>query len=132
MVEFKDGAVKAQLGTPDMKIPIQYALDYPKRAFLEGKRLDFARMSHITVETPDLDVFKGLRLAYEVGIKGGNAPTVFNAADECAVARFLERKIGYTEITDWIETALSEVPFIENPTFEQVLETEKLVGEVLL
>lgn len=132
MVEFEDGAVKAQLGTPDMKIPIQYALDYPKRAFLAGKRLEFDKICSITFEKPDLAVFRGLRIAYEVGRKGGNAPTVFNAANECAVAAFLDRKLPYLEIPAWIEKALDKVPFIENPSLEEVFATEQAVREVLL
>ena len=132
MVEFADGGIKAQLGTPDMHLPIQYALDYPKRTFLKGERLDFGKIHEITFEKPDLAVFRGLRLAYEVGRRGGNAPTVFNAANECAVDAFLNRKIPYLAIPEWIEKALSEVPFIVSPTFEEVLMTEQSVKEVLL
>lgn len=131
MVEFEDGAVKAQLGTPDMKLPIQYALYYPERRYLPGKRLDFKTMTAISVEAPDTDVFEGLKLAYEAGRKGGNAPTVFNAANEYAVAQFLDRKIGYTDIYRLIKKAYDTVPFIADPTLEEILETEQKTYEVL-
>lgn len=92
MVEYKDGAVIAQLGTPDMKLPIQYALFYPERRYMPGDRLDFTKLSSIVIETPDMDTFLGLRYAYEaIGI-GGSMPTVFNAANEYAVKQFLDRK----------------------------------------
>ena len=94
MVEYEDRAVIAQLGTPDMKLPIQYALYYPERRFLPGERLDFYKLSQITFEQPDMETFYGLRLAIEAGKKGGSLPTVFNAANERAVAMFLDRKIG--------------------------------------
>lgn len=129
MVEFEDGAVKAQLGTPDMKIPIQYAVDYPKRNPLPGKRLDFSALSALHFEKPDTEVFRGLKLAYEVGVKGGNAPTVYNAADESAVRDFLSGKLSYLGIYDRIEEALSRIAFIEDPTIEEVLGTERLVQE---
>ncbi len=131
MVEFEDGAVKAQLGTPDMKLPIQYALYYPERRFLPGKRLDFKTMTAITVESPDTEVFEGLKLAYEAGRRGGNAPTVFNAANEFAVQKFLDREIGYTDIYRLIKKAYDTVPFIEDPTLEEILETEQKTYEVL-
>ena len=131
MVEFEDGAVKAQLGTPDMKLPIQYALYYPERRYLPGKRLDFTAMTGITIDRPDTEVFEGLKLAYEAGRKGGNAPTVFNAANEFAVAQFLDRKIGYTDIYRLIKKAYDTVPFIADPTLEEILETEQKTYEVL-
>lgn len=124
MIEFKDGAVMAQLGTPDMKLPIQYALYYPERRYLPGKRLDFSQLGSITFEAPDTENFRGLKLAYEAGRAGGNRPVVFNAANERAVRLFLDRKIGFLEITDVIEEALGAVPDQENPTLEQILSAE--------
>ena len=131
MVEFEDGAVKAQLGTPDMKLPIQYALYYPERRYLKGERLDFSKIASITLEKPDLEVFEGLKLAYEVGRKGGNAPTVFNAANEYAVAKFLNREIGYLDIIELIKQALASVPFREAPDLPDILRTEQETYEVL-
>ncbi len=131
MVEFEDGAVMAQLGTPDMKLPIQYALYYPERRFLPGKRLDFSSIGQITVEKPDPEVFEALKIAYAVGKKGGNAPTVFNAANEWAVARFLKNKISYMGILEAIHTALDKVPFIDHPSLTEILSTEQTVYEVL-
>ena len=129
MVEFKDGAVMAQLGTPDMKLPIQYALCYPERRTLEGERLDFWKLQEITFEKPDLDTFQGLALAYEAGSAGGSMPTVFNAANEKAVALFLERKISYLDITRTIEWCMGEHKNIENPSLSDILEVEQDVYE---
>lgn len=131
MVQFVDGSIIAQLGCPDMRLPIQYALYYPERHFMSTERLDFARLAGITFEAPDTENFKGLSLAYEAGKKGGNMPTVFNAANEYAVARFLEGGIGFLGITDMIERAMSCIKYIDNPNVEQVLETEKAVYELL-
>ena len=114
-----------------MKLPIQYALYYPERRYLPGKRLDFTAMTGITIDRPDTEVFEGLKLAYEAGRKGGNAPTVFNAANEFAVAQFLDRKIGYTDIYRLIKKAYDTVPFIADPTLEEILETEQKTYEVL-
>lgn len=131
MVQFVDGSIIAQLGCPDMRLPIQYALYYPERHFMSTERLDFARLAGITFEAPDTKNFNGLSLAYEAGKKGGNMPTVFNAANEYAVARFLEGGIGFLGITDMIERAMSCIKYIDNPNVEQVLETEKAVYELL-
>lgn len=131
MVQYKDGAVIAQLGTPDMKLPIQYALYYPERRFLPGDRLDFAAMRQITFEDPDMETFTGLAMAYQAGRKGGNAPTVFNAANEKAVSLFLSRQIGYLAITDTIAECMEAIPWIENPNVEQILETEAAVYEYI-
>ncbi|MCJ7835695.1 1-deoxy-D-xylulose-5-phosphate reductoisomerase [Cuneatibacter sp. NSJ-177] len=131
MVEFEDGAVLAQLGTPDMRLPIQYALYYPERRDLSGGRLDFRAMGHITLEAPDLVNFRGLALAYRAGETGGSLPTVFNAANEWAVARFLNRKIGFLEITDSIEAAMEAHRVIPNPSVSEILETEASVREFL-
>lgn len=125
MVEFRDGAVMAQLGTPDMKLPIQYALYYPERRFLPGERLDFWKLNQITFEQPDMENFRGLKLAYEAGKAGGSLPTVYNAANERAVSRFLNRKISYLTITDMIQAAMEHHRLIEAPTVEQILQTEQ-------
>ncbi|MBQ8913519.1 MAG: 1-deoxy-D-xylulose-5-phosphate reductoisomerase, partial [Lachnospiraceae bacterium] len=121
MVEFEDGSVKAQLGTPDMKLPIQYALYYPERRYLAGDRLDFTKMNGIIIDQPDKDVFKGLSFAYNSLEKGGSMPTVFNAANEKAVALFLSRKIKFLEIYDIIEDCMDCHKVIENPTLEDIL-----------
>ena len=131
MVEYEDGAVIAQLGTPDMRLPIQYALYYPERRYLPGDRLDFWKLSQITFEKPDLENFHGLALAYEAGRRGGSLPTVFNAANEYAVAKFLNREISYLEITDMIQKAMEHHKVIDDPTMEQILETEREVDELL-
>ena len=124
-VEYEDGAVIAQLGTPDMRLPIQYALYYPERRPLSGKRLDLFALSNLTFEEPDTKTFKGLALAYEAMTRGGNIPVAYNAANEKAVALFLNRQIKYLEITDIIEETMNQTGFIENPTLEQILETEQ-------
>lgn len=129
MVEYVDGAIIAELGTPDMKLPIQYALYYPERRFLPGERVDFATLSQLTFEKPDLETFYGLRLAFEAGRTGGSLPTVFNAANELAVSKFLERKIGYLQIPEIIETCMSNHKNILNPTVEEILQTEQTVYE---
>ena len=131
MVEFTDGGVMAQLGTPDMKLPIQYALYYPERKFLLGDRLDFWKLNQITFEEPDMETFRGLKLAYKAGRTGGSLPTVFNAANELAVAKFLQRKIGYLDIIDGIEYAMTNHTLVKNPTFEQILSIEKETYELL-
>ena len=125
MVEYEDGAVRAQLGTPDMKLPIQYALYYPERRFLAGDRLDFAKLAQITFEAPDFENFHGLSLAYKAGRRGGTLPTVFNAANERAVQKFLDREIGYLTITDMIEAAMEHHTVKENPTVEEILAAEQ-------
>ena len=125
MVEYEDGAVIAQLGTPDMKLPIQYALYYPERRFLAGDRLDFAKLAQITFEAPDFENFHGLSLAYKAGRRGGTLPTVFNAANERAVQEFLDREIGYLTITDMIEAAMEHHTVKENPTVEEILAAEQ-------
>ena len=129
MVEYVDGAIIAQLGTPDMKLPIQYALYYPDRRFLPGERLDFGTLSQITFEKPDMETFTGLSLAFEAGRAGGSLPTVFNAANELAVSKFLNRKIKYLEIPEIIETCMRSHKNIINPSVEEILRTEKEVYE---
>ena len=129
MIEFTDGAVIAQLGTPDMKLPIQYALYYPERRYLPGDRLDFGRLREIDFEEPDMETFQGLALAFAAGRKGGIMPTVFNAANEEAVALFLDRKIPYLAITDLITGAMERCRQAENPSLEEILEAEAWARE---
>lgn len=129
MVEFVDGAVLAQLGTPDMKLPIQYALYYPERRYLPGERLDFSVLSEIAFEKPDTKTFLGLPLAIQASRLGGSMPTVFNAANERAVAKFLNRKIGFLDIYRIIGEAMERHEVIANPVLEQILETEEKTYE---
>ncbi len=129
MVEFEDGAIIAELGTPDMKLPIQYALYYPERKFLAGDRVNFAKLSQLTFEQPDMDTFYGLRLAFEAGRTGGSLPTVFNAANELAVSKFLERKIAYLQIPEIISECMRQHKNIINPSVDEILETEQAVYE---
>ena len=131
MVQFQDGAVIAQLGTPDMKLPIQYALFYPERRYLPGKRLDFGALTSIQFEKPDMQVFRGLSMAYQVGKEGGSLPTVFNAANEYAVARFLERRIQFLDIYQMIEMCVDAHKKIENPSVEEILEAEQWTYEYI-
>ena len=131
MVEFKDGGIIAQLGTPDMRLPIQYALYYPHRRYLEGDRLDFTKLGQITFEEPDMDTFLGLPMAIQASREGGTMPTVFNAANEKAVAKFLNRKIGFLDITDIIEYCMSMHKAIPNPTVEQILDIEQWTYELI-
>ncbi len=131
MVEYEDGAVIAQLGTPDMKLPIQYALYYPERRFLPGDRLDFSTLTQITFEKPDMETFYGLKLAYEAGRKGGSLPTVLNAANEKAVALFLDRKIKYLEIPKIIQLCMENHKNIPDPTLEEILNAEQETYEFI-
>lgn len=131
MVQFEDGAIIAQLGTPDMKLPIQLALTYPDRRYLPGKRLDFAELGSISFFAPDFENFPGLALAYKVGKEGGNRPTIYNAANEFAVSRFLDHKLSYPGIIEAIEASLDHVGFVQNPNVDNILETEAAVYEFL-
>ena len=131
MVEYEDGAVIAQLGTPDMRLPIQYALYYPNRRSLSGKRLNFYELGSLTFEEPDMETFQGLSLAMKAMKAGGNMPTVFNAANERAVAMFLEKKIGFWSIPEIIEASMEHVDFKENPSLEKILSTEQEVYEYI-
>lgn len=131
MVEFVDGAVIAQLGTPDMKLPIQYALYYPERRYLPGDRLDFWTLGQITFEKPDMENFPGLRLAFDAAAAGGSLPTVYNAANERAVAMFLEKKVGFLEIPEIIQSCMEAHRVIPDPTVEQILETEEETYEMI-
>lgn len=126
-VEYEDGAVIAQLGTPDMRLPIQYALYYPERRSLSGKRLNLFELGSLTFEQPDTETFRGLSLAYEAMERGGNMPTIFNAANEKAVALFLEHEISWEGITELIEDCMNGVAYRSNPGLEEILETEAAV-----
>jgi 1-deoxy-D-xylulose-5-phosphate reductoisomerase len=130
-VEYEDGAVIAQMGVPDMRLPIQYALYYPERRPMPGDRLDFYALGQITFERPDMETFPALRLAYDAIQKGGNLPTAFNAADEFAVQKFLERKISFPEIWEMIRCSMDTCRFIENPSLDQIFDTEREVQEIL-
>ena len=131
MVEYDDGAVIAQLGTPDMKLPIQYALYYPQRRYLPEERLDFWRIGKLDFERPDTETFRALALAYQAGRTGGSLPTVFNAANEMAVAKFLDRQIGYLEITDLIGECMERHVNIPSPSLDEILDTEAGVYEYI-
>jgi len=130
-VEFEDGAIMAQMGTPDMKLPIQYALTWPKREPLAGERLDFTKLSAITLAQPDRETFLGLDFAYRAVKKGGILPTTFNAANEYAVAHFIEKKIRFLEIYDWISYAMDTAPAVKDPGLSDILAEEKAVEERL-
>lgn len=131
MVQFVDGAVIAQLGTPDMKLPIQYALYYPDRRYLAGERLDFAKLRQITFEKSDMETFLGLPLALKASREGGSMPTVFNAANERAVSKFLHREIGFTDIYQIIIESMEQHKSIQQPTIEEILDTEKATYEFI-
>ena len=124
MVEFKDGAVMAQLGTPDMRLPIQYALYYPERRYLEGERLDFHKLKEITFEDPDMETFLGLPMAMDAARAGGSMPTVFNAAHELAVKKFLQEKIGFLDIYEIIGQSMDRHQVIANPDLDEILAVE--------
>ena len=129
MVEYNDNGVMAQLGAPDMKLPIQYALSFPERLEMKGNELNFLKYPSLTFEEPDTDTFKALNLAYRAGRTGGNMPCVFNGADEAAVGMFLSGKIKYLDIADIIEDAMENIKFIENPNVGEILETDRTVKE---
>ena len=131
MVQFVDGAVIAQLGTPDMKLPIQYALYYPERRYLGGERLDFAKLGKITFEDPDPETFLGLKYAFYAARIGGSMPTVFNVANERAVSKFLNRKIGFTDIYEIIRYCMDAHQTIADPDIRQILDTEQSVYELI-
>lgn len=127
MIELKDGAVMAQLGTPDMRLPIQYALFYPERRYLKGDRLDFTAIKSLSFDVPDLDVFEGLKMAYEAGRVGGSLPTVLNAANEKAVSLFLDKKIKFLDIAKIIRECMEDHDVIQNPSLDDILEIEREV-----
>lgn len=124
MVEFEDGGIIAQLGTPDMRLPIQYALYYPHRRYLDGERLDFAKLGSITFEEPDMDTFLGLPMAIRAAEEGGSMPTVFNASNELAVKKFLRQKIGFLDIYEIIGQSMERHKKIENPDLDEILAVE--------
>ncbi len=129
MVQFEDGSIIAQLGTPDMRLPIQYALYYPRRRPLSGSRIDFSTLGQLTFEAPDMKTFRGLALAYDAMRIGGNVPTIYNAANEAAVALFLQKKISYLQITEIIEDCMQSCKKLEAPGLEEILATEQEVRE---
>ena len=131
MVEFTDGEVMAQLGTPDMKLPIQYALYYPERRYLGGERLDFGSMGRLTFEEPDEETFLGLPLAFQAARDGGSMPTVFNAANECAVSRFLHKQIRFLDIYEILQACMEEHHVVENPAVEEILAAEQMTYEFI-
>ena len=124
MVQFNDGSIKAQMGLPDMKLPIQYALAYPQRIDNNFPRLDFRKLSTINFDEPDLRTFKNLALAMEALNKGGNMPCVLNAANEIAVYAFLKNRIGFLDMTEVVERAINKIPFIQKPTLEELFESD--------
>ncbi len=131
MVEYVDGGIMAQLGMPDMKLPIQYALFYPDRRPMEGKRVDFYTLSSLTFEKPDTETFKGLAMAYDAIRLGGSMPTVYNAANERAVSLFLDGKLQFLEIYDLIQGAMEQHKTVLNPSVEEILEAEAQAYEYI-
>ena len=131
MVEYEDGAIIAELGTADMRLPIQYALYYSDRRPLSGERLDFYKLGQITFERPDTDTFRGLALAYRAMEQGGNVPTAFNAANERAVAKFLNHEIRFLEIPEIIGTCMEHCNYVKNPSVEEILDTERAAYEYI-
>lgn len=124
MVQFEDGSIKAQMGLPDMKLPIQYALSYPERLNSDFPRFSFAQYPSLTFEEPDTKTFRNLELAYQAMAKGGNVPCALNAANEVVVKAFLEDKIGFLEMSDIIETSIDKIPLIQSPSYEDYVETD--------
>ena len=132
MVEFKDGGIKAQLGTPDMRLPIQYAITYPNRLPIKNsKKLSFKECSRLDFEEPDMEAFKGLKLAFTALERGGNSAVMYNASNEYLVAQFLQEKISFLDISKYIEYAMDKGTFIENPTVDDILNTEAEVNRIL-
>ena len=129
MVEYNDNGIIAQLGTPDMKLPIQYAITYPQRLKMPGNELDFTKYHTLTFDEPDTDTFYALKLAYKAAQKGGNLATVFNSADEAAVDLFIRGKIKYLDISRYICEAMQEIKNVENPNIEQIFEADKEARE---
>lgn len=132
LVQFEDGSIKAQLGLPDMKLPIQYALGFPKRLKSDFPRFDFINYPNLTFEKPDLETFRNLGLAFDALKKGGNMPCILNAANEVAVDAFLKDKIGFLEMSDIIEFCMQTINFIESPTIEDYIETDRSTREAAL
>lgn len=132
LVQFEDGSIKAQLGLPDMKLPIQYALGFPKRLKSDFPRFDFINYPNLTFEKPDLETFRNLGLAFEALKKGGNMPCILNAANEIAVDAFLKDKIGFLEMSDIISYCMQTIPFVEKPTIDDYIETDKSTRQAAL
>ena len=130
-VQFTDGAIIGQMGVPDMKLPIQYALFYPDRRPMAGERVDLCKLGSLTFEEPDMETFHGLALAYEAGKRGGSMPTVFNAANEKAVALFLQKKIQFLQIPELIQAAMESHSYVESPTVEEILAVEAQTHEFI-
>jgi 1-deoxy-D-xylulose-5-phosphate reductoisomerase len=130
LVQFEDGSMKAQMGLPDMKLPIQYALAYPNRIASNFPRFDFTKYPSLTFAPPDTETFRNLALAFYALEKGGNMPCILNAANEIAVAKFLEEKITFLQITEIIEHCLAKVNFTEKPTLEDLLATDQMTREL--
>ena len=130
MVEYMDGAVKAQLGVPDMRLPIQYAFSYPKRESLSGERLDFMKCNTLTFEAPDTKRFRNLAFAYEAMNRGGNMACILNAANEVVVAAFLKDQISFLGMSDVIEKTMNRVSFISNPTYNDYVETDAIARRI--
>jgi 1-deoxy-D-xylulose-5-phosphate reductoisomerase len=126
MVQFEDGSIKAQMGLPDMRLPIQFALSYPSRLPSNFPRFDFAQYPSLTFEKPDTETFRNLALAFEALSRGGNMPCVLNAANEVAVAEFLKERIGFLEISEVVENCLEKVDFIRNPSYEDYVQTDSV------
>ncbi|WP_462247914.1 1-deoxy-D-xylulose-5-phosphate reductoisomerase [Ekhidna sp.] len=125
LVQFEDGSMKAQMGLPDMRVPIQFAMTYPERLKADYPRFDFMDYPQLTFEKPDIETFRNLGLAFEVAKEGGNQPCILNAANEIAVQAFLEDKVGFLEISDVIENCLQKVSYIRNPEIEDFIQTDK-------
>ena len=129
IVQFEDGSMKAQMGLPDMRLPIQYALGFPQRLKSDFPRFDFANHSSLTFEKPDTKTFRNLALAFEAMERGGNAPCVLNASNEIAVEAFLKDKISFLKMSEVIEKCLAKISFINKPTYEEYVETDKETRE---
>jgi 1-deoxy-D-xylulose-5-phosphate reductoisomerase len=132
MVQFEDGSIKAQMGLPDMRIPIQFALSYPNRLKSGLPRFDFSQYPQLTFEKPDIDTFRNLQLAFDALHKGGNMPCIINAANEIAVAAFLQDQIGFLEISDTIAACMTKVPYIANPSYEDYVSTDSEARRIAL
>lgn len=132
MVQFEDGSIKAQMGLPDMKLPIQYALSYPDRFKTDFLRLNFLDFPELTFQQPDLKIFRNLALAFEAMNLGGNMPCVLNASNEVLVSLFLKDKIGFLQMPELIERCMNKVDFIKKPAYEDLVETDKMARELTL
>lgn len=130
LIQFEDGSIKAQLGLPDMRIPIQLALSYPHRLKSDFERFDFLKYPNLTFEQPDLKTFRNLQLAFDALAKGGNAPCILNAANEIAVAAFLQDEVGFLEMSDLIAETLEKAQFISHPSLEDYVDTDQQAREI--